>query len=176
MNITISHCSSEWALSNGDGSQPPNCSVGGMGKEREEDSDLLCLPSWVRSCSGVTNLGWLWGAGTAAGDKHRLHTLLFSVLQRQRKAFPPHLQSPFPYSACSLCVPPCCPTFIQLHIISMHPLYILFFHLFSNECVLVSVTQNGRETGTAMNADFSFPLTNKQNYRCTQPRTCINSS
>jgi len=36
----------------------------------------------------------------------------------------------------------------------MHPLYILFFHLFSNECVLVSVTQNGRETGTAMNADF----------------------
>lgn len=23
---------------------------------------------------------------------------------------------------------------------------------------------------------FSFPLTNKQNYRCTQPRTCINSS
>lgn len=41
MNITISHCSSEWALSNGDGSQPPNCSVGGTGKEREEDSDLL---------------------------------------------------------------------------------------------------------------------------------------
>lgn len=41
--------------------------------------------------------------------------------------------------------------------------------------VLVSVTQNGRETGTAMNADFffSFSLTNKQNYRCTQPRTCI---
>lgn len=49
--------------------------------------------------------------------------------------------------------------------------------------VLVSGTQNGGETGTAMNADiflfyffFSFPLTNKQNYRCTQPRTCINSS
>ena len=75
-----------------------------------------------------------------------------------------------------------------IHIISMHPLYIffvcflifMFFH-FPMSGVLVSVTQNGRENWNCNERRlflffFSFPLTNKQNYRCTQPRTCINSS
>lgn len=29
------------------------------GRGREEDTVLSRLPSWVRSCSGITKLGWL---------------------------------------------------------------------------------------------------------------------
>lgn len=58
----------------------------------------------------------------------------------------------------------------------MHPLYILLFLLFiSNERWLgVCDTEWKRNWNcNERRFFFSFSLTNKQNYRCTQPQTCI---
>lgn len=71
--------------------------------------------------------------------------------------------------------------FIQLHIIFNASIVHFAFSfvglfVFPNEWCFGVCDTEWKKTGTAMNADFyffSFSLTNKQNYRCTQPRTCI---